>query len=73
MTARITIERILRDDDDMTGRDIREWKLCIEGGHVTIKPRDGLDFILLRSSDIGELISDLARAQTMANEDAVWK
>ncbi len=64
--SRVTVERILRDDDDHTGKDIRDWKIEAERGHVTIRLRHGDGFLLLRPDDVSIFINDLRRAETTA-------
>jgi hypothetical protein len=68
MTARITIERLLRDDDDASGQSIRKWKIESEAGHVTIRLEHGEGFILLRSADIDQFVVDLNMAGDAADE-----
>ncbi|WP_439399022.1 hypothetical protein ACRQ5Q_16810 [Bradyrhizobium sp. PMVTL-01] len=68
MSARITTERTLRDDDDMTGQSIRDWKIESEAGHVTIRMKHGDGFILLRSDDVDQFIIDLNRATDLARD-----
>ena len=66
MTARVTIERILRDDDDDSGQTIREWKLEIESGFITLRSRHGDGFLLLRPADVDTFAADLQRAKVTA-------
>lgn len=66
MAARITIERILRDDDDASGHSVREWAIECEPGYVTIKSKGG-GFLLMRAADIDTFTADLARAKDTAN------
>lgn len=66
MAARVTIERILRDDDDMQGQSIRDWKIEAERGHVVIRLKHGDGFIMLRPDDIDIFTDDLARAKSAA-------
>lgn len=66
MAARITIERILRDDNDDSGQTIREWKIDSEAGHVTIWMKHGSGFLLLRTADIEIFSADLQRAKDAA-------
>lgn len=66
MAARITMERILRDDDDMSGQSIRKWVIESEGGHVTVRVNHGEGFLLLRPEDIDVFVADLERAQDAA-------
>lgn len=66
MAARVTIERILRDDDDASGQTIRDWKIEAEAGHVTVRLKHGDGFILLRADDIPIFIYDLHRAEEQA-------
>jgi len=74
MVARITIERLLRDDDDNTGQSVRDWKIEVNAGHVTIRLKFGDGFILLREEDIDGFIADLRRAKetsaSLRSEDA---
>lgn len=71
MAARVTIERILRDDDDHAGQSIREWKIEAESGHITLRARENLNFLLLRASDIDLLRADLSRAKIFATSDDI--
>jgi hypothetical protein len=66
MPARITIERVLRDDDDSSGQSIRDWKIESEPGIVTIKLKHGTGFLILRSSDVDAFTADLKRAKDLA-------
>lgn len=66
MVARITIERILRDDNDDSGQSVRDWKLESEAGRVTIRMKHGDGFIMLRCDDMEVFVADLARAQEAA-------
>ena len=66
MVARITIERLLRDDDDTSGQTIREWKLEIESGTITMRSRHGEGFLILRGEDVPQLVADLVRAKEIA-------
>jgi hypothetical protein len=68
MTGRITIERLLRDDDDASGQSIRKWKIESEAGHVTIRLDHGEGFILLRSADIDQFVIDLSKAGDAADD-----
>ncbi len=68
MTGRITIERLLRDDEDASGQSIRKWKFEAEAGMVIIRLDHGEGFILLRSSDIDQFVIDLNRAGDAADE-----
>lgn len=64
MAARITLERILRDDDDASGQTIREWKIEAEAGAgITIRMNHGDGFILLRPDDVDWFIKDLHRVK----------
>lgn len=66
-SARITIERILRDDDDHSGQSIRQWRIEIEGAHITVRDREAhLGFLMLRPSDIETFVDDLRNAQRLA-------
>ena len=59
MAAKVTLERILRDDDDSTGQDIREWKIEREGSRLKIRDCRGSGFLLIRASDADELMADI--------------
>lgn len=66
MSERITIERILRDDDDCSGQTIRQWKIEAEGGHITVRDReDHLPFLMMRPADIEIFVDDLRRARAL--------
>lgn len=66
MPARLTIERILRDDDDDSGQSIRDWKIECDAGHVTIRLQHGDGFLLLRADDVEIFTADLQRARDAA-------
>lgn len=66
MAAKITLERILRDDDDSSGQTIRNWKVESEPGHITIRMNHGDGFILLRPEDVKVFTDDLFRASEAA-------
>lgn len=67
MAARMTLERVLRDDDDASGQTIREWKIEVESGAcITIRMNHGDGFILLRPDDVDWFITDLNRAKDAA-------
>lgn len=64
MSARHTIERILRDPDDASGQTIREWKIEVEDATVTIsgsrhRPES---WIIIRLEDIDQFKRDLDAA-----------
>lgn len=67
MTARISIDRVLRDDGDATGQTIRAWTIESEIGHVTIKSRTGAGFIILRPEDVETFVADMMRAKAAAD------
>lgn len=68
MSSRITIERVLRDDDDHSGQTIRQWRIETEGGHITVRDReDHIPFLMLRPADIEILIDDLRKARSLAS------
>lgn len=66
MAARITIERILRDDNDDTGQSVRDWKIESDAGFITIRLKHGEGFITLRPTDIEIFTADLQRAKDAA-------
>lgn len=68
MVARITIERVLRDDDDASGQNIRDWKIESEAEAITIRMKHGEGFILLRSADVDQFVTDLNRARELADD-----
>jgi len=59
MARRMTLERILRDDDDASGQTIRNWLIEEDSGMLTIRPREDLNFILIRASDAKQFADDL--------------
>lgn len=64
MAVKYTIERILRDDDDVSGQSIRSWIIEVEpSASVVIRMNHGDGFILLRADDIDLFINDLTSAQ----------
>lgn len=69
MTARITVERVLRDNDDDAGQSIRTWKIEAERGAVTIRLNHGDGFILLRPDDVEVFAADLRKAADSANAE----
>lgn len=66
MAARITIERVLRDDDDASGQSIRDWKIEADSGLITIRMKFGDGFIMLRPADVEIFTADLQRAKAAA-------
>lgn len=68
--SRVTVERVLRDDDDHSGQTIRDWKIETERGHITIRLRHGDGFLMLRPDDIEIFIGDLHQAETLARDAA---
>jgi hypothetical protein len=63
MAARITIERLLRDNDDDVGQSVREWTIESESHHITIKLKHGSGFLILRPADVDQFVADLQRAK----------
>jgi hypothetical protein len=61
VASKITVERILRDDDDASGQTIREWKLELEGDTLTINgSRHRPDaWLIIRLSDADEFMADI--------------
>ena len=43
---------VAANDDDMSGQTIRRWKIEVHAGHVTIRSRDELSFLMIRAADI---------------------
>lgn len=67
MAARITIERVLRDEDDASGQSVRDWKIEAERGFVTIQLKySSGGFLLLRTDDVNQFVIDLNRAKDAA-------
>lgn len=66
MVRRVTIETILRDDGDMTGKDIREWKIEADAGHITIRLKHGDGFLLLPVADVEAFVVDVRLAEGLA-------
>jgi hypothetical protein len=67
MPSKITIETLLRDPDDCSGQTVRQWKIEIEGAHITLRHNHGDGFILIRAADVPTLCSDLERARDLAD------
>ena len=60
MAVKLTLERILRDDDDSSAQTVRSWALSIDGDHLTIKrATDQAERVHIRLDDVGDLIADL--------------
>ena len=68
MAARVTIERVLRDADDVSGQSVRDWKMEAEKGHLTIRLKHGDGFIMLAPGDVEQFINDLRRAEQAARD-----
>jgi hypothetical protein len=66
MATRVTIERILRDEDDASGQTIRDWKIEAERGHIVVRMKHGDGFITMRPADIDIFTDDLAWAKAAA-------
>lgn len=61
MSSKITVERVLRDDDDASDQTVREWKLELEGETLTISgSRHRPDsWLIIRLSDADEFMADI--------------
>lgn len=68
MIARITLERILRDDDDASGQSVRDWTIQSEAGNITIRLKHGDGFLMLRPADIEIFTADLIKARDAATQ-----
>jgi len=68
MAARITLERVLRDDNDASGQSIRDWKIEAEAGNITIRMKHGTGFLLLRPDDVDQFVIDLNRLRDATAE-----
>lgn len=71
MSERACFDRILRDDDDMSGQTVRQWRIEAEAGRIVIKDSAGDDsryFLGMRATDVEAFIADLRRARTFAFE-----
>lgn len=68
MAVRVTVERVLRDADDISGQSIRDWKMEAEKGHLTIRLKHGDGFIMLTPDDVEQFINDLRRAEQAARD-----
>lgn len=62
MSARVTIERILRDDDDASGQTVRQWRIEAEAGYVTIRTGGENSFLLIQTGDVYLFVRDLNQA-----------
>lgn len=67
MSARVTIDRVLRDGDDASGQSVRQWKIEAESGHVTIRTGSA-GFLLIRTDDVNLFVQDLNQAVEAAAE-----
>lgn len=70
MSARLTLERALRDNDDASGQTLRGWKIEREAGHIKVRNLSEGQLLLIRASDVAALIEDLEK---MAAEWATTK
>lgn len=68
MSARVTIERVLRDDDDASGQTVRSWRLQMDGGHVQIARNEHSDWNMVRVDDLTLLIGDLEEIRRLHHE-----
>lgn len=60
MTVKLTLERILRDDDDASAQTVRGWALSIDTGSLSVRrSADQAEGLLIRLDDVGDLIADL--------------
>lgn len=65
MAEIMTLERIERDEDDETGKDVRSWHISISDGMITMRSRaDSDDFIMIKESEIDQFQDDLTRLLT---------
>lgn len=62
MSARVTIERVLRDDDDAAGQSVRRWRIEAEAGYVTIRTGGEISFLLIQTGDVDLFVRDLNQA-----------
>jgi len=68
MASRRHIERILRDEDDISGDTIRQWHISRENNFITLRKSEGEMFLHLRSEDVPILIEDLKEIAAMRSE-----
>jgi hypothetical protein len=70
MSARVTIERILRDDDDASGQSVRRWRIEAEAeaGYVTIRTGGENSFLMIQTGDVDLFVRDLLQAVETAAE-----
>lgn len=68
MPTKVTVERVLRDEDDDSGQTVRSWRIEAEKDHMTIRAGGGsaTGFILIRASDVEALVEDLLIARDTA-------
>lgn len=59
MAYRRTIERILRDDDDLTGQTVRGWMLVEEDGDITISRDEHAAGFRIPAGDVEAFIADI--------------
>lgn len=66
MVRRVTIETILRDEDDASGQTVRDWKIEADRGHIVIRLKHGDGFLSMRATDVNDFVTDLRLAEGMA-------
>lgn len=66
---RVTLERILRDDDDASGQTVRSWRFEVDGDHIKIAKNEHSDWNMIRVLDVAQFIADLKEAAGMSDYD----
>lgn len=66
MPARMTIERLLRDNDDASGQTIRKWNVEINPNSIMVRMNHGDGFILMSAADVDQFVADLQWAKVLA-------
>jgi hypothetical protein len=59
VSAKRRLERILRDEDDASAQTVRRWLLTAADGHLQIASNENSDWIMIRLSDVPQLVADL--------------
>lgn len=69
MPRLITVERMVRDDEDPTGHSVRSWWIRRDGSYIWIQPAENqAGPLMIQASDIEALCADLEML-AMAEEE----
>lgn len=59
MSAKRSLERVLRDNNDASGQGIRSWLITRDGDHLTIARSEHSDWVSVAVADVPQLVADL--------------